>query len=146
MHGFILICSISAEIYFTMIPFSAAIAFNIASLLLACFLGFFRASRKTLPSVGNRFCLANASVCHARHSRFSNSSWSRRCFCCARRVNSYGVYSPTDKGSSPNCTTARSKSAARSKTAATLPPCRHPPPSSYRMPRSAHRLSFRLSC
>lgn len=128
--------------YLMITPFSAAIAFSIASLLLVYFFGFFRASRKTFASDGNRLCRENASVCQARHNKFSNSSWSRRCFCLASSVNSYGVYSPTVSGSSPNETTARSSNAERSKAAATLPPW-FSPSSDYRTRTLAPRLPFR---
>jgi hypothetical protein len=103
-------------------PFSAAIAFRIASLLDTSFLFGFLESLIIFSSFGSRFCLANASTCHARHKSFSNFCSFSNFFCLARSVNSYGVYSPTTNGSIPKFIIARSAKAKISKVAAFIPP------------------------
>lgn len=107
-------------------PFSAAIAFNMASLLLSFFFGFFRASFSNFSRLGKRFCLLNASMCQASVKSLSNARCSCWCFALAIKVSSYGVYFPTTNGSMPSCTTAVSVNEDRSKAAELIPPLYSP--------------------
>ena len=129
--------------YFIITPFSAAIAFKMASPLLGLLVGFLRASFNSFFKLGNFFCRANASVCHARQRIFSNSVCSRRCVCSAMSFSSYGVYSPTVNGSTPKTTTALSHKADKSIAAVTFPPIYRPSRLyPHRMLRSEHRRVF----
>jgi hypothetical protein len=67
-------------------PLSAAIAFNIASLLDTFFFCGFLAFLIIFSSFGNLFCLANASICQARHKSFSNLSSFSKALCLASSV------------------------------------------------------------
>ena len=126
-----------------MTPFSAAIAFRMASPLLGLLVGFLRASFNSFFKLGSFFCRANASVCHARQRIFSNSVCSRCCVCSAMSFNSYGVYSPTVNGSTPKTTTALSHKADKSIAAVTFPPsCRPYQVRLRRMQRSEPRQAF----
>lgn len=111
--------------YFIITPFSAAIAFKMASPLLGLLVGFLRASFNSFFKRGSFFCRASASVCHARQRIFSNSVCSRCCVCSAMSFSSYGVYSPTVNGSTPKTTTALSHKADKSIAAVTFPPSYH---------------------